>query len=91
MFHTGLIGVQLGPSYLRSTAFPESSNTVGQRRTCRNWTKHAANISAVESSSFTKCLAGNNIIVVLSIVMSNMTEKTSSLGWLRTGKFIVNF
>ena len=79
MFHTGLISIQLGSSYLCSTAFPESSNIIGQRRTCRNWTKHAANISAVQSSSLTKCLAGNNIIVLLSIVISNMTEKTSSL------------
>ena len=66
--NTGLICIQLGSSHLRSTAFPESSSIIGQRRTGRNWTKHAANISAVESSSFAECLAGDNIMVLLIIV-----------------------
>ena len=64
--HTGLVGVQLGSTYLHSATLPESSSIISQRRTCWNWTKHAANISAVESSTLTECLAGSNVPLSLS-------------------------
>ena len=64
--HTGLVGVQLGSSYLHSATLPESSSIISQRRTCWNWTKHAANISAVESSTLTECLAGSNVPISLT-------------------------
>lgn len=47
---SGVIYVQLDSSHLRAAALFEGSDFTGQRRTCENWIKLAANVVAVKSS-----------------------------------------
>ena len=47
---SGVIYVQLDSSHLRSAALFEGSDFTGQRRTCGNRIKLAANVVAVKSS-----------------------------------------